>query len=121
MKTFTGHERLTAGSAIQLLLNRCQEILFVKGFYVLYNSVYIVKYLRYLSCARFLASAPVELRPSFFWDVTRRWLVAGYQRFGTAYRSNFQGSNSPKKFFFSCLPTDIWNLQNFSGKKKETN
>ena len=32
-----------------------------------------------------LRRAVVE-RPSLIWDVTRRWLVVGYRRFGMAYR-----------------------------------
>jgi len=31
---------------------------------------------------RFQASSAVELRPSFFWDVTLRRLVVGYRRSG---------------------------------------
>jgi hypothetical protein len=42
MKTFTGQKKLIAGSAIQLLLNYCQEIFFVKSCYI-YKSAYIVR------------------------------------------------------------------------------
>lgn len=35
-------------------------------------------------------------RPSFFWDVTRRRLLAGYRRFGKAYSSHVQGSGSSR-------------------------
>ena len=36
-------------------------------------------------------SVAVQLRPSFFWDVTPCRLVVGYRCFGTTYRSHLQG------------------------------
>jgi len=37
-----------------------------------------------------------NLRSSASWDVTQRGMVVFYRRFGTKYRSHFQGSSSPK-------------------------
>jgi len=34
----------------------------------------------------------VVVKSSLFWDVTQRWLVVSYRRFGRAYRTNLQGS-----------------------------
>jgi hypothetical protein len=35
------------------------------------------------------------LRYALFWDITKRWVVILYQRFGTTYRSHLQGSRIP--------------------------
>jgi len=45
----------------------------------------------YFHCTWFQASVAVQMRSSFFWDVTQRRLVVTYRRFGKTYRSHFQG------------------------------
>jgi len=39
---------------------------------------------------------PPQRKSSFFWDVTQRWQVVMYRRFGTTYRSHLQGSVSSR-------------------------
>jgi hypothetical protein len=38
-------------------------------------------------------------RLSFFWYVTRRWLVVSYWRFGKTYLSHLQGSRGPRQLY----------------------
>jgi hypothetical protein len=59
-------------------------------------------------------SAPV-------WDITQRWVVVHYRRFGSTYRSHLQGSRSPRRKLASwtswslkmrticCLETSVMN------------
>jgi hypothetical protein len=37
----------------------------------------------------------LRLPPRRKWDITQRWVVVMYRRFGTTYRSHLQGSRSP--------------------------
>jgi hypothetical protein len=40
--------------------------------------------------ARFQASAVMYMRSALFWDITQRWVVILYRRFGTTYRFHLQ-------------------------------
>jgi hypothetical protein len=52
----------------------------------------------------------VQLRPYLFWVITQRWLVAVYQRLGTAYRSLLPRVKQPKKMRpIDCPETSINN------------
>jgi hypothetical protein len=44
----------------------------------------------------FQASAAMFMRSAFFWGITQRRVVILYRRFGTTYRSHFEGSRSPR-------------------------
>jgi hypothetical protein len=49
-------------------------------------------------------------RSVVFWDITRRWVAVLYRRFGTTYRSYFQGSRSQRQgafFLFSARRQDF--------------
>jgi hypothetical protein len=37
------------------------------------------------------------MRSALFWDITQRWVVIVYRRFGTTYRSHLQRSRSPRR------------------------
>jgi hypothetical protein len=52
-------------------------------------------------------------RFSFFWDVTRLRLVIIRRRFGTAYRSHFQGPESPRRMLVcpDCPETSVNNYK----------
>jgi len=39
---------------------------------------------------------PPRCKSSFFWDVKQLWQVVRYRRFGTTYRSHFQGPSSSR-------------------------
>jgi hypothetical protein len=45
----------------------------------------------------FQACAAMHMNFALFWDITQRWVVVLYRRFGTTYRSNLQGSRSPRR------------------------
>jgi hypothetical protein len=42
------------------------------------------------------ASAAVQIRSSLYWDVTRRWLIDSYRRFGISCQSHLRGSSSSR-------------------------
>jgi hypothetical protein len=41
--------------------------------------------------------AKLTVISALFWDITQRWVVIIYQRFGTTGRSQLQGLRSPRK------------------------
>jgi hypothetical protein len=43
------------------------------------------------------------IRSALFWDITRRRVVIVYRRFGTTYRSHFQGSRVLEKILLRLL------------------
>jgi hypothetical protein len=49
------------------------------------------------------------MRSLLFWDVTQRWLVVSYRRFGTTYLSHLHGSSSPDRHLqrTDCLKTSV--------------
>jgi hypothetical protein len=49
------------------------------------------------SHAWFQASAAMQMRSALFWDITQRWVVVVYWRFGTTCRSHLQGSRGPRR------------------------
>jgi hypothetical protein len=49
------------------------------------------------------ASAAMQMRSALFWDITQRRVVILYRRFGTTYRSHFQGSRSLISFLLGIL------------------
>jgi len=51
----------------------------------------------------------MRLRSLLFWDVTQRWVVVSYRRFGTTYWSHLHGSSSPDRHLhpIDCLKTSV--------------
>jgi hypothetical protein len=47
---------------------------------------------------------------ALFWDIIQRWVVFLYRRFGTSYRSDLQGSRSPRRtgFLLGLLDPRRW-------------
>ena len=43
-----------------------------------------------------------QVRSALLWDITQRWVVVLYRRFGTSYRSHLQGSRTPNGLRYPC-------------------
>ena len=46
------------------------------------------------------------LRFSLFWDITHPSIADSYRRFGLTYRSQLQGSSSPRRLSLSIIPKE---------------
>ena len=65
----------------------------------------------------FKSSAAVQMRSSFFWNVTQRGMVFSYRRFETTYRTHLQATSSQRMVWplvmeqIGCPETSVTNYQ----------
>jgi hypothetical protein len=70
------------------------------------QSLYLTIHDPYPQCSNTLTAC--FLRPSLFWDFTRRRLVVGYRRLGTTYRYHLQDWSSKLP---TCVTKNPWRVK----------